>query len=582
MKQRARKIRPVLIIFLFLGVGALSFSDTRTEEVDRLFADWNRPDSPGCALGVIREGRFVYKRGYGMANLEYGIPITSRSVFRIGSTSKQFTAMAVLLLEEEGKLSVDDDIRKYLPEIPDYGAPVTIRHLIHHTSGIRDYLTLVDLAGARDPDYYVDGEVVELLARQKELNFLPGEEYLYSNSGYFLLSQIVRRVAGMPLSAYAEKNIFQPLGMKNTHFHDDHTMVVRNRAVGYSPKKGGGFRVHTTTLDMIGDGGVFTCVDDLLLWERNFARNKLGRGRPELIEKMHAVGRLNNGQELDYAFGLVVSEYKGLKMVSHGGSFVGYRAEMVRFPEERFSVIVLANLSNINPSRLARKVADIYLADRIREKDEAPARRPRFIDLSEGELRRKTGAYYDRKGDRLLEILFQEGKLLVDNFSYRIPIAPVSPSRFFSVDDSNGLEVVFEEQPEGKPRILRLRRGEGERFTYEAVKWEDPPPERLSEYAWDYSSEELQVTYSIIMEDGRLFLRHENRYKNYPRDPLKPTLKDRFVVEGIHLKFFRDEKKRIAFFTVNAGRVKNIRFMKAGRGKEAEKILGKAGGPACL
>ncbi|MFQ6038380.1 MAG: serine hydrolase domain-containing protein, partial [Candidatus Aminicenantales bacterium] len=452
---------------------------------------------------------------------------------------------------------------KHIPEFPDYGAPITLRHLIHHTSGIRDYLTLMDLAGAREDDYYVDGEVVELLARQKELNFQPGADHLYSNSGYFLLSEIVRRVTGKPMSAYAREKIFQPLGMKNTHFHDDHTMVVRNRAVGYSPKKGGGFRIHTTPLDMIGDGGVFTCVDDLLLWERNFAKNRLGRRDPELIEKMHTRGKLNSGEELDYAFGLVVSEHKGLKMVHHGGAFAGYRAEMIRFPEEAFSVIVLANLSSINPSRLAQQVADIYLEDRIIEEKEEPVEEPHFVELPEAELRKKTGAYHNKKTDALLEVVFEEGKLWVDTFSFRFEVAPLSPERFLSVDRSLGVEVVFEPRRGGKPPRLHLKRGEEKKAdTYDAVAWEVISPDQLSDYVGEYFSEELQVTCRILVEKERLFIRHENPYKNYPRDPLKPTLKDRFVVEGIHLKFFRDRTGRIISFTANAGRVKNIRFDK--------------------
>ena len=214
----------------------LADGDELTDNVDKLFSEWDKSDSPGCALGVIKDGQLIYKRGYGMANLEHGIPITSRSVFRIGSTSKQFTAMCVVLLEEERKLSLDDDIRKHIPGMPDYGHSITIRHLLHHTSGIRDYLTLLSLAGERDDDFLVDGEVVDLIARQKELNFKTGDEYLYSNSGYFLLSVIVKRVTGKSMRVYAEENIFKPLRMMNTHFHDDHTMVVKNRAAGYLRK----------------------------------------------------------------------------------------------------------------------------------------------------------------------------------------------------------------------------------------------------------------------------------------------------------------------------------------------------------
>ncbi|MFB3126207.1 MAG: serine hydrolase domain-containing protein, partial [Candidatus Acidiferrales bacterium] len=246
---------------LVLVLTSLASADTLTNRVDKVFAQWDKPGSPGCALGVIKGGELIYKRGYGMANLEHNIPISSTSVFRIGSTSKQFSALSILLLVEEGKLSLDDNIRKYLPEMPDYGSPVTIRHLIHHSSGIRDYLTLMSLVGKGDDDFYTDEDVVVMLARQRELNFNPGDRFLYSNSGYFLLSQIVKRASGQSLREYAAEKIFGPLGMQNTHLHDDHTLIVQSRASGYSPRKDGDYQINMTTLGMVGDGGVFTTVE---------------------------------------------------------------------------------------------------------------------------------------------------------------------------------------------------------------------------------------------------------------------------------------------------------------------------------
>jgi CubicO group peptidase (beta-lactamase class C family) len=380
----------VLVFLLLWKPFSYAQTDSITEKVDQLFVFWDKPDSPGCALGVIQDGKMIYARGYGMANLEYSIPITSNSIFRIGSTSKQFTAMCLALLEEEGKLSLDDNLNEFFPRWSGYAKDVTIRHLIHHTSGIRDYLTLAEIAGLRDDDYFTDAEVVDLLVRQKELNFAPGEEHLYSNSGYFLLSQIVKIASGKSLREYADEKIFQPLGMTETHFHDDHTKIVKNRASGYAPKKGGGFAISMTTLPMIGDGGVFTSVEDLFRWDLNFYDNRLGKSGQALIEKILTPGVLNNGKKLDYAFGLNIGEYKGLTIVAHGGAFVGFRADMIRFPQERFSVICLANLSAFNPSVMARRVADIYLADRFKEKGEEKkkpeSQKSRLIESSEDDF----------------------------------------------------------------------------------------------------------------------------------------------------------------------------------------------------
>ena len=557
--------KKTLIVFglLILICVILADGDELTNRVDKLFSEWDKPDSPGCALGVIQDGQLIYKRGYGMANLEHGIPITSKSVFRIGSTSKQFTAVCMVLLEEEGKLSLDDDIRKHIPEMPDYGQLITIRHLLNHTSGIRDYLTLLSLAGERDDDFLVDGEVVNLIARQEELNFKTGDEYLYSNSGFFLLSVIVKGITGKSMRVYAEEKIFKPLGMTSTHFHDDHTMIVKNRAAGYSPLDKEGFRINMTTLDMVGDGGIFTCVDDLLLWDRNFYDNKLGKGGPELIKRLLTQGILNNGKKLDYALGLIVSDYKGLKMISHGGAFVGFRAEMIRFPVQRFSVIVLANLGTINPSRLARQVADIYLADHLKEQPEkTPAKKLEFVRLTRAALEQKVGAFYNKERDAVWRISLEEGQLIVDASTFRFPILPVSPTRFLAVEAPLEIEVEFiRKEPEG-PMGLQVRIEEEEPRVFEEFQLASPTPSELSQYLGDYHSEELGVTYSLVLENGKLFLHHENPYKGDPKTALFPTFKDRFLRSGNHFHFFRDKQGEIEAFTMNAGRVRNIRFDK--------------------
>ncbi len=549
-------------VLIFCFVGSVLFADAFTDKVDNLFIQWNKPDSPGCALGIIKDGKLIYKRGYGMANLEYGIPITSQSVFRIGSTSKQFSSMCMLLLEEEGKLSLDDDIRKYIPELPEYEAPITIRHLLHHTSGVRDYLTLMTLAGEREDDFFTNEEVVGLLARQKELNFPPGEEHLYSNSGYFLLSIITKRITGESMSLYAQKNIFVPLGMANTHFHDDHTSIVKNRASGYLPREENGFKISMTTLDMIGDGGIFTCVDDLLLWDQNFYRNKLGKGRQELIEKIITPGVLNSGEKLDYALGLRNSSYKGRQMISHGGAFVGFRAEMIRFPEDRFSVIVLANLGTINPTQLARDVADIYFDSASDEPVEVRAAQARPIKILKSQLEEKVGAYHDKKGGRIWRVTLEDDTLIVDTSSMRFGLLPLSDMLFRSVRAPVELEIAFDKYSPEKPMIMTVSAEGEEPVTFEAIQIAELTLSDLEEYVGEYFSPELQVSYKVQIEDNRLHLIHENPYKDYPKEPLKETFEDKFQVSYITLNFFRNEKNEVNSFTMNAGRVRNIRFFK--------------------
>lgn len=331
--------------------------------VDRLFAQWDRTDSPGCAVGVYRNGRIEYARGYGMANLELGVALSPQSVLDIGSTSKQFTAMSVMLLARDGRLSLDDDIRKYIPELPNYGKTITIRHILTHTSGIRDYLTLWGLAGVDDADLTTDQDALELLARQRELNFAPGEQWLYSNSGFFLASMIVKRVSGKSLAQFAAERIFSPLGMTHTRFNDDHMSIIANRATGYAPRDGGGWATAMSNFEQTGDGAVQTSIEDMQRWDENFYTGVVGG--TEALAAMQKPAVLNNGKQQTYALGLMVDSYRGLRTVSHGGSWAGYRAELLRFPEQHLSVACLCNLARTNPSMLARRVAEVYLGEKM-------------------------------------------------------------------------------------------------------------------------------------------------------------------------------------------------------------------------
>jgi hypothetical protein len=303
-------------------------------------------------------------------------------------------------------------------------------------------------------------------------------------------------------------------------------------------------------------------VDDLLLWDQNFYHNQLGRARQELIDRMITPGTLNSGEKLDYALGLTVSEYRGLKMISHGGAFVGFRAEMIRFPEQHFSVIVLANLSTINPSKLARQVADLYLVDLLKETPTSADEKPEFISLPESQLKEKEGLYYNRQEDQVWKISFREEGLSVDAFSFRFRLRPISQTLFRSENSPLDLTVEFEKATEGKPVLMRVKREGAETLAFEAIHPEKTTLSELKEYEGQYFSPELRVSYEIFLKNGKLFLRHENPYKEYPRLPFIQVFEDKFQVSSIGLKFFRNEKNEIASLTMNAGRVRNIRFFK--------------------
>ena len=313
------------LLAVSLAIGPVAGGELPNTAVDAVFGDLDSVNSPGCAVGVMREGRFVYRAGYGMASLEHGAPTTPDTVFYVGSVSKQFVAASIALAAEDGKLSLEDDVRNHVRELPDYGERITIRHLVHHSSGLRDYLGLLRLAGKPAEDVISDEEVLALIARQKALNFPPGSQYRYSNSGYFLLAEIINRTTGKTLREFAAREIFGPLGMDNSHFHDDRSQIVRRRATAYSPVTGGGFRLNwSSNFDKVGSGGLMTTVTDMLAWERNFLDARIGS--IGFLETILTPGRLRDDTEQDYAFGLQIGEYRGLPTVSHGGSMFGFRA----------------------------------------------------------------------------------------------------------------------------------------------------------------------------------------------------------------------------------------------------------------
>ncbi len=328
--------------------------------VDAVFADYSSADGPGCSVGVIRDGRLIKAAGYGTANLDFGIPNGPGTIYRIASVSKQFTAGAVALLALRGEVDLDAPVQHYVPEFPDYADPPTVRHLIHHTSGVRDYLGLFTLAGNRSEDFITNQDILDAITRQRELNFPPGSEYLYSNSGYVLLAEIVASVSGQSLREFARTEFFDPLGMPRTHFHDDHNEVAPDRATGYSPTDDG-FRINMTTLDVVGDGGIYTSVEEWPAWDRNLTEGTVGG--PEWVALMHERGVLTSGDTIPYAFGLSHGEHRGLATVGHGGSWVGYRTAMTRYPDAGYSFVALCNRSRIDPGALIASTAEIYLED---------------------------------------------------------------------------------------------------------------------------------------------------------------------------------------------------------------------------
>jgi CubicO group peptidase (beta-lactamase class C family) len=340
--------------------------------VDSLFQPWSRSDAPGCAVAVTKDGQTLLERGYGMADLEQGVAIRPQTVFNIASTSKQFTTTAILLLAQDGRLSLDDDVRKYVPELRDFGAVITIRQLAHHTGGLRDYLTMLVLAGWNWVDDLPVERMLDITNRRKTLVSAPGSKFVYSNTGYVLMAMIVERVSGQSFGSFTRERIFTPLGMHHTRFYDDRRMIVPQRALGYVKLPGGGFGAWRPSYTIVGDGGLLTTLQDLASWERNFSAPRLGSNPGQLVEELLQPGRLTDGSSTEYGLGVDLGEYRGLQTFHHGGGVLGYSSFMLHVPAERFGAHILCNAGNLPVEELSHALADIYLEGRFKSGQPTP------------------------------------------------------------------------------------------------------------------------------------------------------------------------------------------------------------------
>ena len=401
--------------------------------IDAMFAAWNTPGSPGCAVAVARNGVLEFSRGYGYANLDYNLPVTPETIFDVASVTKQFVAASLSMLQLDGKLSLDDDVRKWLPELPQYESTITLRHMIHHTSGLRDYLTLFPLAGRNDYYPISHPQILQMMSRQRGLNFTPGERYEYSNTGYMLLSQVVERASGQTLGAFARQRIFEPLGMQHSQMYEDRSRIIEGRSIGYAESDDGSQRiVHNYNFDVAGDGQLYSTMEDLLKWDEYLH----GTNVPPIHSMMLTDGRLNNGDAIGYAQGLVLSEYRGLKTVGHSGSSWGFRTQLVRFVDPALSIAISCNSDNASPWTLATGIADHLLADEMGDmpdeqmdtREEAAAPSAATNDFATVDLEDYVGTYYSTELDATYRIQLQDGGLTLRiEQEPNIELALVSP-----------------------------------------------------------------------------------------------------------------------------------------------------------
>ncbi len=533
--------------------------DDQAARVDSIFRAFDRTDSPGCALGVYQDGAVRYARGYGMASLEHSVPLSPRSVLDVGSISKQFTAMSMLILEKEGKLSLDDPIRKYFPEMPAYADHITWRRALSQTSGLRDLWTMWGQTGRTFAGDTVDA--LNVIFHSAEPNYTPGERYLYTNTGWILAAQAVYRLTGKTLAQFAQERIFGPLGMRDTRFLSDRSAIIPNLAESYGPRSGG-FRIVRSEYDgaIQGPGGIHTTVEDFGRWLNNYDTATVG-GR-DIIQTMTTPTKLNNGSAarsgpgMAYAVGLTVGTLRGLRVVAHGGSWGGFRGHFLRFPDQRFAVATFCNLTTSGPDSLAAKVAAVYLGDRMQPDTIAVwtvalAGEPR-VAASVATLRSFAGVWRNIERGEVRRTLVK-GDTLVSAGDPPTAYVSLGAGRFraprteirFEGGTGNG----------GAPTHMMVRTPT-DTVTFARVDTVVLDAAKLAEYAGDYRSDEAEVTQSWRVEKGQLVV-----YVGYRRlGVLEPTYKDGFTRGGSVIDLVRDAKGRITGYVVESGRVRDLRF----------------------
>lgn len=541
------------IAFAPVTVGARTLSlDDPSEAVAELLRSVAGSDEPGLAVAVLLDRTVVASEVVGRADLEQGTTITNATVFHAASLSKQFTAFAVLLLEQDGRLSIDDPVSTYLPETVGE-TPITLRQLMNHTNGLRDLGSLLTMAGWRSEDLVTDQQALDMVLAQHGLNFEPGSAFQYNNSGYVLLAEVVRRVSGLTLADFCQTRIFGPLGMAKTRFQNDVNSIAPARARSYSPVSTG-FAHQVLNYAYTGPTGLQTTSEDLLLWAANFESGTVGD--TALFRRMETIGRLNDGSEsfYPYALGQEHRVYKGLSVWSHGGRDGGFRSFLLRVPSERLAVSVLSNRSDIDASRIAYLIANIYL--------DPPESRTTAEVPTPGDLAAYAGDYELFPG--LIMHFTTGGDRLLFSMGGQEPVAlPALTARTFELDTRTGQSVAFEPAEAGKSSGLKYVLGLNGALSAARVELVPFSPDsvRSQDYVGRYHSTELSTDYVFKVDDGDLVAHHPR----FPTIRMLAYQPDTFTgEEGLlpRVRFTRDSQGRVIGFELSGPVAEGVTFLR--------------------
>jgi len=553
-----KKLIPIIILLFAFSANA-QISKVQYQQIDSLFTEWNKSNHPGGAIGIMQNGKTVFLKAYGLASMEYLVPNTIGTLFNTGSVSKQFTAMGIVLLQQQGKLSFDDDIRKYLPELPDFGETISIRHMLHHTSGLRSLHAMLGLAGWRGDDSRTNEDLNRFMNKQQDLNFKPGDEYLYCNTGYMLMVNIIERVTGEKFPKWMKNNVFEPLGMTNTYVEDNYNRIVLNNATSYYKDESNDFNRSVEYWGYIGSGNMHSTVEDILIWLNNFSEPSLNWERA--FKMLQTTDKLNDGSKNNYAFGVTVDEVKGLKRIQHGGAIGGFRSFVSAYPEEQLSIAVLTNFSSSDSRQKKAQIAAVLLKKYDKEiaVKEKTTEDLRANQLSNEKLKSFEASYWNDKDNYARKIYLKNDTLRYSrSATNESPIVPIGNDSFQMLKVSADLKVKFEINGKGKSMIVTVNHGQPSLF--QGFEPTLRTKKELASYSGKFYSPELETTYDIYLKNDTLFY-HNARHGDFKMKVLK---KD--VLEGewpLNIaKFQRDEKGNINGILVSNGRVRNLWFEK--------------------
>ena len=498
--------------------------------------------APGCAAAVSLSGEVVFEKAFGLADLEHNVPNTTQTIFESGSVAKQFTAAALVLLQQDGKLSLDDPVKKHIPELPDYGSPLTIRHLLNHTAGLRDWGAVLSLTGAGRGERVISQDLaLDVITHQRALDFTPGSEYSYSNSGYNLAAIIVERVSKQKFPAFVEERLFKPIGMKNSSWRDDYQRIVPGRAQGYARQGNGPWRLNMPFMNVYGNGGMLTTVGDWMKWNAMLDSQSLGA---PLVSALETQGVLNDGRKIAYALGLSVAKYKGMKDVSHGGATAGYQTFLTRYPDNKVSVGVMCNGTSPSAGGIAASITEEIFGP-----FPEPAK-TETAKVSDEELKKFVGIWRNEKTHAPARFAFENG---VSRWS-GARVVPMGGGQFTAGD--NQLKFTFDK--DGKPMSAETVDSDGEVRRFLPEKEWKPTPDELASVAGDWFSEEAGATITVAVEDGKTFIKQ----RPATRLQLQPLYQDHFSVQGYVVWFTRDKNGKVDSMHVGASRMRDMPFVR--------------------